>query len=176
MGYFSKEIYELVRPSRLYLIDFWHPNYKLTMNLPSGDKDNLVWKPRAFTGAECYPVVLEKFSHLKEVVILRGISHHVLSTLPPKHLDAVYVDADHSYQGCLNDLEYSLPKIKSGGYIMGHDYCETLMPVVKAVDFFCKKHNLKIDYLTDEPLLPVPYLGGIGKKEEAFNSYAIQVP
>jgi hypothetical protein len=37
-------------------------------------------------------------------------------------LDFVYIDADHSYLGCLRDLELWWPKIRPGGMLAGHDY------------------------------------------------------
>ena len=36
--------------------------------------------------------------------------------------DAVYHDANHSYNAVKRDIELWLPKIKSGGVICGHDY------------------------------------------------------
>ena len=38
------------------------------------------------------------------------------------YLDAVYVDADHSYEAVKKDIKYWKPKIKKGGFIAGHDY------------------------------------------------------
>lgn len=37
-------------------------------------------------------------------------------------LDFVFIDADHSYEGCKADILAWLPKIKKGGFISGHDY------------------------------------------------------
>jgi hypothetical protein len=37
-------------------------------------------------------------------------------------VDLVFVDADHSYTGCLSDLRAWWPKVKSGGWLSGHDY------------------------------------------------------
>lgn len=50
-------------------------------------------------------------------------------------LDFVFIDADHSYEGCLSDIKAWFPKVRSGGYITGHD-CE--LPAVKKaiVEFF----------------------------------------
>jgi hypothetical protein len=46
-------------------------------------------------------------------------------------LDFVFIDADHSYEGCEGDIRNWSPKVKSGGYIMGHDI--TWPSVKKAV-------------------------------------------
>jgi len=38
------------------------------------------------------------------------------------YLDFVYIDADHSYEACLDDIMAWSPKIRKGGLIGGHDY------------------------------------------------------
>jgi predicted O-methyltransferase YrrM len=49
-------------------------------------------------------------------------------------LDLVFIDADHSYEGCLRDIHAWLPKVKRGGWICGHDYANKSGEVKKAVD------------------------------------------
>lgn len=39
-------------------------------------------------------------------------------------LDYVYIDADHHYDAVCRDIDAWLPKIKPGGLISGHDFCE----------------------------------------------------
>jgi len=46
-------------------------------------------------------------------------------------VDYVFVDADHSYAGCLADLKAWWPKVKPGGFIAGHDYGSDKFPGVK---------------------------------------------
>lgn len=36
--------------------------------------------------------------------------------------DMVFIDGDHSYEGCLLDIQTWLPLVKPGGWICGHDY------------------------------------------------------
>jgi hypothetical protein len=36
--------------------------------------------------------------------------------------DFVFIDADHSYEGCKRDIEAWAPKVSPGGWIGGHDY------------------------------------------------------
>jgi len=36
--------------------------------------------------------------------------------------DFVYIDADHSYKACMDDLKAWFPKVRKGGIIAGHDY------------------------------------------------------
>jgi cephalosporin hydroxylase len=52
-----------------------------------------------------------------------------------KSLDFVFVDANHSYEDVKKDIDSWLPKIKSGGYIGGHDYNANSWPgVIRAVN------------------------------------------
>lgn len=37
-------------------------------------------------------------------------------------LDFVFIDADHSYEGCKADIAAWMPKVKPGGLLSGHDY------------------------------------------------------
>jgi predicted O-methyltransferase YrrM len=37
-------------------------------------------------------------------------------------LDFVFIDADHSYEGVKADIEAWDPKVREGGYVIGHDY------------------------------------------------------
>jgi hypothetical protein len=73
-----------------------------------------------------------------------------------QYFDMVYIDADHSYNAVLQDLEAYYPLVKSGGFLAGHDYAEctfasgTKCGVIPAVNQFAAKQKLKI-YLTKEP-------------------------
>ena len=40
----------------------------------------------------------------------------------PEMLDWIYIDGDHSFEGCYSDLEYALKVVKPGGLIIGDDY------------------------------------------------------
>src|SRR6185437_8432052 len=37
-------------------------------------------------------------------------------------LDFVFIDADHTYDGCLADIKAWTPKVRPGGLVSGHDY------------------------------------------------------
>ncbi len=56
-----------------------------------------------------------------------------------KTFDVVFIDGDHSYEGCLGDLRATLPLVKPGGKIIGHDYAPYSLPVVNAVQDFLKE-------------------------------------
>ncbi len=43
-------------------------------------------------------------------------------------LDFVYLDARHDFQGVFSDLIAWWPKLRIGGVIAGHDYCDGELP------------------------------------------------
>ena len=56
-------------------------------------------------------------------------------------IDYLYVDADHSYEGCLADLEAWWPHVRVGGLIAGDDYDDPRHGVTQAWDEFEAKHG-----------------------------------
>lgn len=56
-------------------------------------------------------------------------------------VDVVFVDGDHSYEGCSSDIRAWWPKIKVGGWMGGDDYM--MMSVARAVcDAFAPRYIL----------------------------------
>ena len=66
-------------------------------------------------------------------------------TGPP--IDLLYVDADHSYEGCLADLMAWTPHVRPGGWLVGDDYNHPTCPGVKrAWDEFGSAHGLTVSH------------------------------
>lgn len=53
--------------------------------------------------------------------IMRMKTHEAAQYVPDGSLDFVFIDADHTYEGCKQDLEDWAPKVRRGGVIAGHD-------------------------------------------------------
>lgn len=92
-----------------------------------------------------HDMVLEATKDKPFVKILRMYSDVAAKTFPDEYFDLIYVDADHSYEGCKKDLEAWWPKLKKGGFFIGDDYTNkrakytgVVFGVVKAVDEFAK--------------------------------------
>jgi predicted O-methyltransferase YrrM len=63
--------------------------------------------------------------------------------------DLLFIDGDHSYEGCLADLEKHFPRLAPGGHVLLHDcYREE---VRRAVIDFVARHQVTI--------LRSPYIG-----------------
>jgi hypothetical protein len=83
-----------------------------------------------------FPNVLHLMEETNRVMIRRGDSVAVSKTVDDESLDFVYIDADHTYQGCLLDIIAWESKVRVGGLICGHDfadYPEERIMVKKAV-------------------------------------------
>ena len=59
-------------------------------------------------------------TYQQQIEIRRGHSLEVASTWS-RTIDFLFIDGDHSYEGCSTDLAAWLPFIKQGGWIAFHD-------------------------------------------------------
>jgi len=83
--------------------------------------------------------------------ILRKSAPEAAKTFSTDYFDFIYIDGDHSYEGCLRDLKSYYPLARAGALISGHDY--SYGGVARAVDDFIRAHEeLKgvSLFLTDE--------------------------
>jgi len=104
-----------------------------------------------------------QYNELKEslkdkpfVKIIRDYSFNAVKQFPDECFDFIYIDADHTFEGCYQDIIDWYPKVKKEGILCGHDYKavrhigtkkgETLKlkyGVIEAVDKFTKEKNLE---------------------------------
>jgi hypothetical protein len=141
-GEFSHLIHATIRPSRLYLADLFRGP------MISGDKngDNR----KTVNLDQVYQALLAKYCSYPEVSLFRGQSELFLSLLPDGHLDFIYIDGDHRYEGCRTDLLLARKKVKHGGVIAGHDYCPEFDGVMRAVDEFSSLHGLALELTSED--------------------------
>jgi len=59
------------------------------------------------------------------------------------HLDMIYFDGNHSYEGVIADIEAWYPRLKSGAVMAFHDYGNKRHQVTKAVDDAMRKRKVK---------------------------------
>jgi len=137
-GDFSDEIISLTQPKKLYLIDIWDSErYNI---------DKMVYVKKRF----------QKQIDEGIVTIRRNTSEKELKKFENGYFDWVYIDTAHSYQQTVKELELCRLKVKDGGLIAGHDYCQgnineaLAYGVVQAVHQFCIKYDWEFIYLTHE--------------------------
>ena len=144
-GDFSKIIFKINRPKELHLFDIF------TGDMFSGDKDgeNIVWTNLD----QEYELIKKYFSQHNNVFMHKGKSQDSLSKFSDNYFDMIYIDGDHSYEGVSVDLELAIHKVKRNGYICGHDYHPVhFTGVFNAVNDFCKKYNMNIEYISKDKL------------------------
>lgn len=80
--------------------------------------------------------------------IIRARTVDAAKQVADHSLDFVFIDADHSYEGCKQDIEAWYPKVVRGGLLCGHDYANTDFPcfgVEQAVNEFAESHGLMVE-------------------------------
>lgn len=80
----------------------------------------------------------------QRVTPIKSISWEAAKQFEDESVDVVYIDADHSYESVVNDIEAWLPKIKQGGIIAGHD--AGFSPVIKAARQCLKNITVRHDW------------------------------
>ena len=141
-GEFTTFLQDVLCPKKLYAIDLFEGV------TGSGDQDGQNF-------SHCQLEETRSMLEGRNIITIKGDSSEMLRTLDDNSLDMVYIDANHSFDYVLRDLESSFSKVKHGGWIMGHDYemnmkkagwlnaCE---PLQRAVNMFCKKYAQNIKY------------------------------
>lgn len=77
---------------------------------------------------------MERIKEFPFITPLRMASVDAAKLFPDKHFIGVYIDADHSYESCRDDILAWKPKVQDGGLLFGHDYSGAFPGVMKAVD------------------------------------------
>jgi hypothetical protein len=143
-GDMARVVHAMIQPSLYVLIDFFQGI------MGSGDQDGNNFQYVDL--AKSYANLVQYYRSVPAIQVIRGDGVASLNAYPDDTFDMVYIDADHSYEGCKHDLEASFKKVKVGGYIMGHDYEMNMRKaqnvyhfgVKQAVDEFCLTRGLRI--------------------------------
>ena len=135
-GDFSARLLDICEPRELHLIDKWQGF------TTSADQDgrNGVALRDAITA---YETLRERYADDERIWLHRAQTAKI-AEFPAGYFDFVYVDADHSYDGCLQDLLNSAEKVKQCGFLGGHDYDSPywdLAGVTRAVNNFLRWHS-----------------------------------
>jgi hypothetical protein len=99
----------------LFLIDSWRKflDQDYVDNANVSDKEHIKY----------LNVCLDDLNLYKDrYTLCRGLSKETSEYFKDEIFDFVYIDANHSYEGCLEDIRAWIKKIKKGGCICGHDY------------------------------------------------------
>jgi len=146
-GEYAEAIVKNNNPKELYLIDKW--DVLELKNESYAEYFQHFTKTEQFI--DVYNSVLDKFSYHEGIKLIRDDSVKASSIFDDQFFDWVYIDADHSYEGVTNDLNAYYSKVKTGGYICGHDWNNSEDEgVTYAVLDFVEKNNIEFFGLTNE--------------------------
>jgi len=124
-GDFASYILEAVLPKKLYVFD---------LDLQAHD-------------------VAERFKNEIDaglVQLVEGDSSTQLAEFPENYFDWLYVDGDHTYEGCKKDLVQAMRTVKPGGLVFVNDYIffshveGAPFGVIHAVNEICHEYDAEI--------------------------------
>ncbi len=87
--------------------------------------------------------------------VVKGFSLDVVKTIPDESLDFIYIDANHEFQHCTNDIAEWSKKVRQGGIISGHDFNyfqapQELIHTKYVVIAWTQAHNIKPWFVFNE--------------------------
>jgi len=93
---------------------------RLDLNCTAGNKR------RASCSPEIRPWSQRGIGHRTKLRFLRGFSvdTNVLGAIPDASVDFIYLDGAHAYKMVKQELHLYWPKVRPGGMLAGHDYCD----------------------------------------------------
>lgn len=109
-------------------------------------RNDLLYSQKTLDGQ--YGNFVEQFGKLPFVKIYREYSFEAVKRFPNEFFDLVYIDADHTFEGCYRDIIDWYPKIKKGKFLLGDDFINRTIRsgvrygVVEAVTKFARENSL----------------------------------
>jgi predicted O-methyltransferase YrrM len=64
----------------------------------------------------------ERLSNYSNVEIIKDFSENAVNKFEDEFFDIIYIDGNHTYEAVAKDIELWSPKIKRGGFVLGHDF------------------------------------------------------
>lgn len=93
-------------------------------------------------GVEVWGVDLREDPKVEGTSFIRGDSKDVAKLNWEKKIDVLFIDGDHSYEGCKADIDSWYPHMAEHGVMLFHDCDETSPGVVRAVHEFVDSHPI----------------------------------
>lgn len=112
LGKSSSYLCDIVSATRpditIYIVDTWlGSDSDITKNMAAE--------------SDIYRLFLENMGERKFIAI-KKTSIEASKTFENLSLDVIFIDMDHSYEQVMQDLDHWYPKLKTNGYISGHDW------------------------------------------------------
>lgn len=101
----SSELFAL-HCDTLYCVDRWEPYWEISQD------------DKMLTAEKKFDTMMLNY---KNIVKIKQDSIEAAKTFADESIDVIYIDSDHSSERVKAELDAWLPKVKSTGYIAGHD-------------------------------------------------------
>ncbi len=122
---------------KVYCVDTWKGSKEVY------DMTNPMAKER-----DMLEVFKKNVGHYSNLNIIVKPSVEAAKDFEDGSIDICWIDAGHTYEEVLNDIDAWLPKVKKGGILAGHDYIKDVwMGVVQAVDERFGKPDEVVDWI-----------------------------
>lgn len=124
----------------MYLVDIWktYPGYNDPANVSNAEQEEyLATAIKTLSGLEHRYKIIRKFSV------------DAAKDIPDESLDFVYLDAQHTWKACTEDINAWYPKLRVGGLMSGHDFMNaygTYHEMVYEVE------NAVREFIADKPI------------------------
>lgn len=136
-------------PTKIVGVDLWKGDGKISTT--DGLPDHIMQK--------YYEQVYNTFKDNDKVELVRDTTINASKKYDDNSFDFVFIDGDHTYDGCFNDIVAWYSKVKDGGILSGHDYFEHTSAykfgVIEAVnDFVNQNTEIGKIYVSNEKVAP----------------------
>lgn len=148
-GEFSRQILNRSQPQHLHLIDPWRHHEDADYRDDPNNQDAAAQEHR-------FQTVSAAFAGDERVTIHRMSSTDAAAEFSDGQLDWVYIDGMHTRAGVDADLRAYAPRIRPGGFLIGHDYTDNPLArkfgfgVIEAVNAFVRDQGWTFLALTAE--------------------------
>lgn len=143
LGIFRGENFDLMIrhcPCEAVAVDIWQKDGVMSRNDMGFSQGELNKQYKNFA----FSVVGKPF-----VKIYKEYTYEAVKHFPDNYFDLIYIDADHTYEGCMRDIKDWYSKVKNGRFLIGDDYRTAVVSrthvkfgVIEAVNEFAKENNL----------------------------------
>lgn len=144
-GDFAVDINKICSPKTLVLIDPWKDK------ICSGDQNGA--NMRCISGKTALNLVRNKLPHPICIQWKSSTFFTYSQTFFDGFFDFIYIDGDHSYEGCKHDLINAYRMVKPGGFLGGHDYSLNMENIIKYKGNPAYYKNFGVKRAVDEFLL-----------------------
>lgn len=134
-GNHAVDMINIIGPSKLFLVDI-----DMSLAVNESDQTSLFSKKSIENNSWDF------------VELIESDSIKAADVFEDDFFDFIYVDGDHSYEGCLGDIQSWLPKLKTGGMMAGHDYQFNIDHSIKRVSELLEGKDYFMDSFVKHPL------------------------